>query len=124
MARAAALAIMSGLLWASTASAGYIGESFLQVPGVSGGWPGVKYRDWVKFEAREWTETPTCAARQKNPNALVCDERFFVPGESHLFFSAPFAPPRGSGKLAVALDKRSPAFRSLMDLCQRKATIP
>ena len=120
----ALLAAAIGLSWAGVASAGYIGESFLQVPDVSGGWPGEKYKGWVKFEAREWTETPTCAARQKNPNALVCDERFFMPGESHLFFSSPLAPPSGSGKLAVALDKRSPALKSLMDLCQRKATIP
>jgi hypothetical protein len=124
MARAATFAIVSGLFLANTASAGYIGESFLQVPGVSGGWPGEKYQDWVKFEAREWTETPTCAARQKSPNALVCDERFFVPAESHAFFSSPLAPASGSGKLAVALDKRSPALRSLMDLCQHKAAIP
>jgi hypothetical protein len=119
----ALLAIAFGLSWAGAASAGYVGESFLQVPDVPGGWSGEKYKDWVKFEAREWTETPTCAARQKNPNALVCDERFFMPGESHLFFSSPLAPPSGSGKLAVALDKRSPALKGLMDLCRRKATI-
>src|SRR5262245_56242935 len=122
MGRAAFVAIC-GLFWASTAFAGYVGESFLHVAGVSGGWPGEKYKNWVKFESREWIETPTCAAREHNPMALVCDEKFWIPRESRLFFSGPLAPPKGAGKLAVALDKRSPALKGLMDLCASKTKI-
>jgi hypothetical protein len=106
------------------ASAGYVGESFLQIPDLPGGWQGDNYKDWIKFEAREWIETPTCAPRQTNPNALVCDERFYQSRESHLFFSAPWAPPSGPGKLAVTLDKRSPALKKMMELCGRKERIP
>src|SRR5687768_11774241 len=94
-------ALFLGLSWCGVASAGYVGESFLQIPDLPGGWQGENYKDWVKFEAREWIETPTCAPRQTNPNALVCDERFYQSRESHLFFSAPWAPPSGPGKLAV-----------------------
>lgn len=120
----AALAAVCGLLWASATFAGYVGESFLKVAGVAGGWPGERYKDWVKFEAREWIETPTCSARQGNPNALVCDEKFWVSRESRLLYSGPWAPRKGAGKLAVALDKRSPALKALMELCTSKAKIP
>jgi hypothetical protein len=119
-----ALAALCGLSWASAVFAGYVGESFLQVADVSGGWPGEQYKDWVKFEAREWIETPTCSARQGNPNALVCDEKFWVSRESRLLFSGPWAPRKGPGKLAVALDKRSPALKALMDLCASKTNVP
>lgn len=111
------------LCCASTAQAGYIGESFIQVPGLAGGWPGETYRDWIKFEAREWVETPVCEARQKNPMALVCDEQFWVPRASRLIYSAPWAPREGKGKLAVALDKQSPAFMPLMALCENGGAI-
>lgn len=119
-----ALGLVCCCFWANAALAGYIGESFLRVADVSGGWPGDKYHDWIKFEARDWIDTPTCAARHNNPNALVCDEKFWVPQESRLFFSGPWAPRQGAGKLAVALDKRSPALGALMDLCARRAKIP
>lgn len=109
---------------AMTVQAGYIGESFISIPGVSGGWPGEQYHDWVKFESREWIETPTCEARQKNPMALVCDEQFWRPKSSRLIYSAPWAPPEGPGKLAVALDKRSRAYPTLMSLCEQGGLLP
>ena len=96
-----ALAIVLGLSWAVTASAGYIGESFLQVADISGGRPGGKYQNWVKFEAREWIETSGCAARQGTSDAWVCDERLFSGGENRWFFSGPWAPPHQLAKPSV-----------------------
>ncbi len=107
--------------------AGYVGESFLSVPGIDGGWPGSQYKGWVKFESREWTDTPLCLARQgdmKDPRAvLTCDEQFYIPRESRLFFSGPWAPRDGGGEVTVALDKKSPAYEPMMELCERGKTI-
>lgn len=119
----AVLAAVCGLSWAGAALAGYVGESFLQVADIAGGWPGENYKNWVKFEAREWIETSGCAARQNKSDPWVCDERPFAAGENRRFFSGPWAPRRGPGKLAVAVSKRSPALRRLMDLCLRKTRI-
>ena len=106
------------------ATAGYVGESFIQMPGVTGGWAGDTYRDWIKFESMEWSDNPRCNGRKTNPVALECDEQFWRPRSSRLIVSGPWAPQSGEGQLAVALDKRSPVLQDLMQLCRSGKTIP
>jgi type VI protein secretion system component Hcp len=92
-----ALILCSGAAWA------YVGESYLQVPGIAGGWAGQNYNDWIKLEAQYWTN----AARPPG----------FVPGPKRQHFSGPVAPREGAGTLALALDKHSPALKPLMERC-------
>jgi len=93
----------------SSAAMAYVGESFLQVPGTEGGWHGGKYRGWVMFEAQYW------------PNAGR--PPLFTGGRKRMYFSGPVAPREGAGKLALALDKHSPALKSLMQQCRSSAKI-
>jgi hypothetical protein len=75
----------------------YIGPSFLQVPGVSGGWAGAPYRDWVRLEAHYWSAKPRTAPP-------------LFQGQKRTRFSAPIAPRSGPGILNVSLLKQSPAY--------------
>src|SRR5580700_10494270 len=71
----------------------YIGASFIQVPGIAGGWQGEKYKDWIRVEANYWRTNP-----------LVPPIRSL---ESHLLFTVPTAPREGANMLAISVDKRS-----------------
>lgn len=116
------LTVMLSMLFAFHAQAGYVGESFLQVPGVTGGWQGKHYQGWVKLEAREWVETSACKRQPGNP--FVCDGQMWKPKESRQFMSAPWAPETGAGVLAVALDKKRDSYSQLMQLCRQGQVIP
>ncbi len=99
--------------------AGYVGESYLKVPGLQGldvTESRETYPGWVKFEARDWMDNPKCPVNQPNP--FICDGQLWRPLSSRLIFSAPWAHVDGPGKLAVALDKKSPALPGLMAICR------
>jgi hypothetical protein len=98
-----AFALCSGAAWA------YVGESYLQVPGIAGGWSGQSYSGWIKLEAQYWTNPV------RPPG--------FVPGPKRQHFSGPLAPREGAGTLALAFDKHSPALKPLMAQCQSGAKI-
>jgi hypothetical protein len=104
------LAVAVSLGGAGAASA-YVGDSFLGLPGIAGGWQGAKYRDWVRVSANQWTSAPKdmyASLRLKN--------RFIVSG--------PVAPKAGASSLVIAVDKHSPALAALMDRCTNKTAIP
>ena len=103
-----ALAALALSLSADAASA-YVGPSFLQVGGIDGAWTGKDYEGWIKLEAQYWTNS------QVSP--------YMRPGLKRTHFSGPQAVNAGPGKLALALDKKSPAFKPLMDKCLSKAPI-
>jgi hypothetical protein len=99
-----------GALWTTPASA-YIGPSFLEIPGLPGGWEGTEFKGWVKLEANYWNENPP-----RTPPLYL--------GQSRSVFSGPVAPRSGPGQLAVSLDKRSPVHDRIMALCRRGAPLP
>lgn len=103
-------ALALALSFCCGAASAYVGPSFLQVGGMDGDWRGNNYAGWIKFEAQYWTHT------QPSP--------YMRPGLKRTHFSGPQAVKAGPGKLALALDKKSPAFKPLMDKCLSKATIP
>jgi hypothetical protein len=105
------LAALAGIgLWPAAADA-YIGPSYLEIPGVAGGWEGEEFKGWVKLEAHYWNENPP-----RTPPLYL--------GQSRSVFSGPVAPRNGPGQLAVSLDKRSPAHDQIMALCRRGAPVP
>ena len=104
----AAIAAIALSISPGTASA-YVGESFLQVPGLTGDVLSDKYKGWVKLEAQYWTNTPHL--------------RPITIGKKSLWFTGPQAPHEGAGKLALALDKHSPLLKPLMGRCQSGSKI-
>ena len=36
----------------------YVGPSFMEVPGVAGGWQGENYKNWVKIDSHWWATRP------------------------------------------------------------------
>lgn len=88
---------------------GYIGPSYLSVPGIAGNAKGEPYRGWISVEAHYWTEKPALPEIRRNAG---------------LTFSGPDAPREGGNVLNLAIAKTNPAVRSLMAVCARKSTIP
>jgi hypothetical protein len=105
------IALVLGALH-STCALAYIGPSFLQVPGIAGGWAGAKHHNWIRLEADYWGRLP--------PHPPV----FEGTGRKRTYFSGPVAPRSGAGTLAISLDKRSPVLASLMAQCTANARIP
>jgi hypothetical protein len=103
-------AALAAAFLASAPAQAYIGPSFLQVPGVAGGWRGAEYKGWVRLEAHYWNAKP----RRAPP---------LYQGQSRNVFSGPLAPRTGAGQLTVSLDKRSPAYAAMMGLCRRGAPV-
>jgi hypothetical protein len=117
----AAAAVLGLAFVAADSAHAYVGESFLRMPGVSGGWAGGKYKGWVKFEAQYWGEGSALLpggmqAKRYQAHGLNAGGR--------VYYSGPVGPREGGGKLSLALDKRSPALQPLMEKCLSKATIP
>lgn len=97
--------------WGAAPAQAYIGPSFLQVPGVAGGWKGATYKGWVRLEANYWNAKP----RRAPP---------LYQGQSRNVFAGPLAPRSGAGQLTVSLDKGSPAYAAIMGLCRAGAPVP
>src|SRR5437879_4358763 len=110
------------LAYSATGSA-YMGESFLQVPGVAGGWPGGKYKGWVKFESQYWEGRASAQPMGGNRQGQRYQSRGLNAG-GRVYYSASAGPRSGAGKLNVALDKHSPALKPLMDRCHSNAAVP
>lgn len=91
----------------------YIGPSFMQIPGIAGGWPGSKYKNWIKIDASYWATAPSgFGGFAKEPI-----------GENRTFFSGPLAPRQGAGRLAFSIDKHNPVLSSLMNQCLKGSKI-
>jgi hypothetical protein len=102
--------VLLTIAFAGSASA-YVGEGYLQLPGVSGGWQGTHHQDWIRTEGRHWGQDGY--ARPNGTGAR----------RARAFFSGPMAP-KGAGELVVSVDKRSPALASLLEQCGRRAKFP
>jgi hypothetical protein len=115
---AARIAIAAGVLslaGAGTASAS-IGASFMDVPGVDGGWQGETYKNWVKIEANYWKGDGAGIFGGRKVDGNFRRER--------QFFSGPVAPREGASTLMISIDKHNPALPKLMEQCAKKTTIP
>jgi type VI protein secretion system component Hcp len=98
----------ASLLGIGSASAHYIGPAYLKIPGVDGGAKAAPYKGWVRTEAQYWTERP----------------RNWFFSTQLLQFSGPMAPPKGANTLAVAIDKKSPAYKPMMERCRNGEALP
>jgi hypothetical protein len=103
-----ALAAATAAFGVGSAHAHYIGPAHFRMAGIPGGAKEAAYKGWVRTESHYWTKRP----------------RTWFFGKSLLTFSGPMAPASGASQLAVAVDKRSPAYRPLMAQCAKGETIP
>lgn len=110
----ALLAGVVGVTWSSAACA-YIGDSFLQIPGASGHWPGRDHKGWIRAEASQWK------GRLRMLNSGSSDP---LAGDK-LYFGGPNAPKPGNfGTLILMVSKDSKDLPQLMQLCHQKTTLP
>jgi type VI protein secretion system component Hcp len=108
---AAALGMLGG---AQTAAAQYyIGPSYIQMPGVTGGAKQADHRNWVRAEAHYWTKAPKLREIRGITGAI-----------SSLQFTGSRAPANGPDMLALSIDKSNPALAAMMDKCRSGALIP
>ena len=106
---AACLAIAAAIFSAAVPSE-YVGDSFLQIPGVNGGWPGEKYRNWIRVDASYWESDPASLLSRRSRKKAD--------------FSVSPAPREGADALVISVDKHSPALAPLLDACAKKMPIP
>lgn len=91
----------------------YIGDSYIQVPGVSGGAREREHKGWVRAEAHYWTARP---GRREIRG---------ITGEAtSLQFTGSRAPAKGPDVLTLAVAKTSPGLAGMMELCRSGAPIP
>ena len=105
-----ALPLIAGsLLLGEQASAQfYIGPSYLQVPGTQGDAREPSHKNWIRAEARYWTDRPKLP-EIRGINGLKND----------LLFTGTNAPASGPDVLTLSIDKRSPALPALMERCRK-----
>ena len=89
----------------------YVGASYMQIPGISGGWQGEQFTDWIKIDAYYW----------KGQTAIGIG---FGRRNNASFFSGPAAPREGEGEIVIGLDKRHPVLPKLMKNCFNKTVFP
>jgi type VI protein secretion system component Hcp len=90
----------------------YIGPSYLQIPGVSGGAKDKAHKGWVKAEGHYWTKKPARREIRGISGAI-----------SSLQFTGSRAPAKGANTLSLSIDKASPALREMMERCQSGAPL-
>src|SRR5688572_22502134 len=83
-----------GLAGTDSASAYYIGPSYLKVPGVSGGVKLAPYQDWIRAEANYWTAKP-----------YLREIRGITGTYNGLKFTGTRAPQKGPSMVAISVDK-------------------
>ena len=106
-----ALATMLLSIAAANTAWAYVGDSFLQIPGVSGDWQAAPYKHWVRVEGNYWPGG--------RPIGLGGAGGFRHPDQ----FSGPASPRQGEGTLVIALDKDSPVLPQLLAQCLQKTPI-
>jgi hypothetical protein len=98
-------------LFAANLAFGYVGESFLFIPGTTGDWPGTKYKNWIKVDGNYWPKGRAIG--------LGGTGGFRHPDQ----FSGPVSPRQGAGTLVIAIDKNSRVLPELMEKCLSKTSM-
>lgn len=106
--RLALAAVAASVIGVSSASAHYIGPAYLKVPGVNGDPKQGEFTGWARTEAHYWGKRA----------------RTWFFGANILTLSGPMAPRQGASTLNVAVDKKSPSYKPLMDKCTKGEVIP
>jgi hypothetical protein len=93
---------------AALALKGYVGNSYLQIPGVEGSWVGTAYTNSLKIDAHYWgVEGPLTSFHSRGAN-----------------YSGANGQPGKAGTLVLALKKNNPDLPALMRLCRQQKSIP
>lgn len=106
--RVAIAAAVASLLGTGSASAHYIGPTYLRIPGVTGTAKVPQFKGWIRSESHYWTDRPRAW------NYL----------QEIMQFSGPKAPAKGPSMLAIAVRKADPAYKPMMEACGKGTAIP
>jgi hypothetical protein len=108
-----ALAAVLLLGTAGVASA-YVGASFVQIPGVDGGWKGEHYKSWFKVDGNYWPA----------PLGVLGGGNRAIRGmQRGSIYSGPGGPRQGAGTLVLAIDKDNPVLSQFMERCANKTSM-
>src|SRR5580658_5615700 len=97
-----------------TAACAYVGDSFLNVPGVVGDWHGANHKHWVRVDANYW---------KSQEEGMYASMRRIL-RRSKQVFSGPAAPQHGASSLMISVNKHSPVLAELMKRCRNKTAMP
>jgi hypothetical protein len=101
--------ILAGSLIGTDATAQfYLGPSYLEVAGTPGDAKEPAYRNWIRSEARFWTERPQIPELRGNGAP-----------KNDLFYTATTAPASGPNVLTLSIDKASRGLPALMEKCRK-----
>ncbi|MCB2076269.1 MAG: hypothetical protein KDE55_01080 [Novosphingobium sp.] len=96
----------------SSPARAYIGPSYLNLDGDPDASAERGLEDWVRAESNYWTEKP-----------ILPEIRGAASQKDDLLFTGPVAPVSGPEMLAVSVDKRSPSFARMMQLCEARTRL-
>lgn len=102
------LALAGGMAGTEAAAQFYLGPSYLQVADTPGDAKEPAYRNWIRSEARFWTEQPQIPELRGNGAP-----------KNDLFYTATTAPANGPNVLTVSIDKTSRGLTALMEKCRK-----
>ncbi len=106
-------AAIHGLIGDSASA--YVGESMMDIAGITGSWPVAPYRNWIRIEAHYW-ESASLAAGGRGGGAGAR-------GGPRGFFSPTAPRPGTAGRLIVSIDKHNPALAALMAKCAARTKL-
>lgn len=116
----AALVLAMTMGCAGAASA-YVGDSFLEIPGISGHVPEGPFDGWIRSEAHYWPEVPI-RVFVMDDDADASEVGF---AGNRMTFGGPGAPKEGKdSSLVISLRKDNPDLDQLMTLCRDNTVLP
>lgn len=108
MAFGGALALAGCLAGTEAVAQFYLGPSYLEVAGAPGDAKEPAYRNWIRSEARFWTEQPQIPELRGNGGP-----------KNDLLYTGITAPADGPNVLTLSIDKTSRGLAALMDKCRK-----
>ncbi len=94
---------------------GYVGDSYVRIPGMGGQPASNAYDGWIRIEAHYW---------KHDEDGLFAKIRRGGFSREKKFYSTSGAPQDGPEGLVLSLAKESPALPGLMKACADGATVP
>lgn len=102
------LALVGSLAGTDAAAQFYLGPSYLEIAGTRGAAQEPAYRNWIRAEARFWTEQPQIPELRGNGSP-----------KNDLLYTGTTAPATGPSVLTLSIDKTSAGLAALMDKCRK-----
>lgn len=94
---------------------GYVGDSYIRIPGIKGQRSPKPYGGWIRIEGHYWKIDEAGLFAKLRRGGFRREKKFF---------STPGAPQDGPEGLVLSIDKENPVLPRLMAACAEQATLP